>query len=324
MTIETECPECGKAYRIRDEMAGKRFRCKACQAAVTIPGLDEVNVIDEGDDEFLGGLDRAVQSEQKSASRLPPPAVGPNKSGTSAGRKKKASADGVGLSWLLKILGGVLAAGIGFVLAYFLVGQLMSGDGAQVPQAWASFTPPGGGYQIEMPGTPERDPRNPNGYVIDRGSFACGVEAKSLSPQQAAMTTDQLLEEAAPANRNTPRPGVKYAQPQSLSFGAFPAREHVVTVNTDGRTLTNTLRILVTPAKVYKLAYLQEGALDTAARDRFFNSFQLLDESGQPQPDTWGVAGGEPATTYFFRTPNDRGDPLLAGTVPRHSGAIED
>lgn len=37
MAIHVDCPECGQEYRLRDELAGKKFACKSCQTAVTIP-----------------------------------------------------------------------------------------------------------------------------------------------------------------------------------------------------------------------------------------------------------------------------------------------
>lgn len=37
MAIHVDCPECGQEYRLRDELAGKKFACKSCQTAVPIP-----------------------------------------------------------------------------------------------------------------------------------------------------------------------------------------------------------------------------------------------------------------------------------------------
>jgi len=38
MTIELNCPECGEEYNIADENAGRRFKCKACDAVISVPG----------------------------------------------------------------------------------------------------------------------------------------------------------------------------------------------------------------------------------------------------------------------------------------------
>lgn len=44
MAIKVECPQCDKAYRLPDESAGKKFRCKACSAVITVPAAEDVEV----------------------------------------------------------------------------------------------------------------------------------------------------------------------------------------------------------------------------------------------------------------------------------------
>lgn len=36
MALSVTCPTCGQTYRVKDELAGKKFRCKHCQAIVVI------------------------------------------------------------------------------------------------------------------------------------------------------------------------------------------------------------------------------------------------------------------------------------------------
>lgn len=36
MSLAITCPECQAKYRVKDELVGKRFRCKVCQAAVPV------------------------------------------------------------------------------------------------------------------------------------------------------------------------------------------------------------------------------------------------------------------------------------------------
>ncbi len=48
MTIKVECPQCDKAFRLPDESAGKKFRCKACSAVIAVPSAEEeVDVTDD-------------------------------------------------------------------------------------------------------------------------------------------------------------------------------------------------------------------------------------------------------------------------------------
>jgi predicted Zn finger-like uncharacterized protein len=48
MTISVSCDACGKSYRIPEDKAGRRFRCKACGETIMVP---ELEYEDEWDDE---------------------------------------------------------------------------------------------------------------------------------------------------------------------------------------------------------------------------------------------------------------------------------
>ena len=37
MPISADCPKCGKTYQVKDDFAGKKFRCKACEGVVSVP-----------------------------------------------------------------------------------------------------------------------------------------------------------------------------------------------------------------------------------------------------------------------------------------------
>ncbi len=37
MAIEVTCPACGRQYNVKDEAAGKKFKCKDCGEAVSVP-----------------------------------------------------------------------------------------------------------------------------------------------------------------------------------------------------------------------------------------------------------------------------------------------
>ncbi len=39
--IEVQCPECGKTYKVKEEKAGKKVRCKQCSAVFTVPTAEE-------------------------------------------------------------------------------------------------------------------------------------------------------------------------------------------------------------------------------------------------------------------------------------------
>ena len=42
MAINTQCKSCGKIYKLRDSMAGKKGRCRSCGEIMQIPTLEEI------------------------------------------------------------------------------------------------------------------------------------------------------------------------------------------------------------------------------------------------------------------------------------------
>lgn len=58
MTISLTCPDCFKDYRVRDEFAGKRVKCKACGSTIHITKPASA---DSEDDDFLSLLSDAAQ-----------------------------------------------------------------------------------------------------------------------------------------------------------------------------------------------------------------------------------------------------------------------
>ena len=51
MPISTACTDCRRRYTVKSEMAGKRFRCKDCEAIVIVP---EAALDQDDDDPFAG------------------------------------------------------------------------------------------------------------------------------------------------------------------------------------------------------------------------------------------------------------------------------
>jgi hypothetical protein len=50
MTIQVKCRGCGRSYRLRDDLAGRRLKCKDCGKAMQVPAADD----DQFEDEFEG------------------------------------------------------------------------------------------------------------------------------------------------------------------------------------------------------------------------------------------------------------------------------
>ena len=64
MAIRLECGGCGKSYKLRDEVAGKRIKCKECGNPIAVPMNQDV----DADDDFLTALDALT----KEGSEAPP------------------------------------------------------------------------------------------------------------------------------------------------------------------------------------------------------------------------------------------------------------
>lgn len=88
MSINVSCPSCGRPYTVKDDAAGKRFKCKDCESVVEVP----VASGNSGDDEFGDPYDTSGFDDD--ASGIPAPVTGrrrisPPTSGASPDLKSK-------------------------------------------------------------------------------------------------------------------------------------------------------------------------------------------------------------------------------------------
>ena len=120
MSIEASCLKCGASYRVKDEHAGKKFRCKKCQAAISVP-LPEADPWDTDpweDGSFDDGGEEETYQEAPRPRRVTP---GPSR--TKQKSKKRRSRDGdtmpvpvwiaigcIGILMLLNVIGIVAQA----------------------------------------------------------------------------------------------------------------------------------------------------------------------------------------------------------------------
>lgn len=95
MTISFQCKKCGKSYKVSDEKAGKKFKCRQCTAPVRIPEADVDDFSDNWEEE---------EAEYAPAPRRRPRSAS-KKSKPKQNHKKKSSA---GSNQNILIIGGII------------------------------------------------------------------------------------------------------------------------------------------------------------------------------------------------------------------------
>jgi formylglycine-generating enzyme required for sulfatase activity len=110
MTINCECGNCGKEYRVSNERAGRKFRCRQCDAAVHVP--------DGYEDEY----------EVPSSPRRNPASKRRRSGGRGKQTRSKKSKSKTNTSLIVGIGAGSIVLVAGIVVGYFL----LTGDSREV------------------------------------------------------------------------------------------------------------------------------------------------------------------------------------------------
>jgi hypothetical protein len=174
MAIEVSCRKCGKEYRVREERAGTKIRCKQCEATIAVPLVETEEEWDE--------------------TPMPPARGGRAKADgkTKDVRKKSGAGSSLGI-WLGVVAGLVVLIGLTAVLLKFLPsGAGRSADGAPAAAGanWVKFTLPDGSASALFPG-PVKSEMLPNGVMTHKAMFnETGFAMSDKSPTE--MTEDFL------------------------------------------------------------------------------------------------------------------------------------
>jgi predicted Zn finger-like uncharacterized protein len=138
MAIKISCPTCGAEFQAKDELAGKRVRCRACQGVINVPAAGRPAPAPKSAEPELSKLDPALltpapnlsPARTKLGTASPSPAWSPAMSygyDQPAGRRRSS------MNWkVIGICGGVFAA--------VVVGGIVLYAGVRlVAQEYASF-----------------------------------------------------------------------------------------------------------------------------------------------------------------------------------------
>ena len=177
MSIEATCAECSRHYTLKDELAGKKIRCKSCSAVVSVPAAKKSRAKSDDefplDEDFSGGFDDEMEQEDE----FPRRAKKPEKKVV---KKKKKSGSGANvLGPVFRIIGGV----VGFLVAFGIVGNVVRM--AMSSSNWKPYDIPGApGCTIDFPrAVKSRADKAGNPMIYADGfGFACTATSESLNP----------------------------------------------------------------------------------------------------------------------------------------------
>lgn len=182
MPISFECDHCGKSYRVKDEAAGKRFRCKECSSPLEVPSPDEDEFLAEvSEDDWEDYADDDFAPAQPTRRSRPKPSPKKKKR-----KRRKSSSAGVSAGKIVLIVGGVL--GVLFV-GFVGVGVFQAVKVVMNPE-WKEFSPPGVDLKAMMPGSPKPKTNfvgmvTEYNFVAETPRYACNLTYVSMPPNSA-------------------------------------------------------------------------------------------------------------------------------------------
>ena len=284
MAISTECGNCGRVVHLKDEFAGRRFKCKSCDAVVRVPVRKsrKKRVVEE-EDEFESALNAAAMDDgidEFSDSADLPPRVGRRSSSQAKSkqrtRKKKSRKKrslGRGFLGPAKILLGV-SAGIGGLL--LLVWAALAAYHKATDVTWQEFSTADDRIRVSMPGKPLATQKSVNGiprysFHVTNNNFRCGIE---YSNKSAASQGNGILE----SELNRLRRGAMGADPRStilpdriIELEGLPGRELVV----ESTEVHLTTRIYLAEGLFVIANFMCDNGVDRPEKKKFFDSLQI-------------------------------------------------
>lgn len=128
MAINASCPQCGKTYQVKDDFAGKKFRCKACEGVVSVPAAKAAS----GDPWDNLDLDSFQDHDPYGDGGTEPP-VAPRRRSSGGKKKTRSRSGGMPVTVIVAL------SAIGLLMAFNVFGivsQLIQGA---IPGSCGSF-----------------------------------------------------------------------------------------------------------------------------------------------------------------------------------------
>ena len=272
MSISAKCRKCGKSYSVKDEFAGKKFRCQECQSPVTVPKAEVFDAEEwDAEDDFGGGADDDYEDygPRRSAAMPPAPRRAPKKKKPAPSKKpvkkRSSSKSSSEVGPMIGKIGGGLVAGL---IAFSLAFKIFSGGIGGLGATWESYTTPDGNLTMQMPGKPKNvqvKAMAPGGQSIgvERRDFACIVVIEPMPPELNGMSEDEMLDAMA---LGTQFLGATNAQRASLNGHPCVSFEQNATAGIKAYG-----RAVIHKNKIYTLNYAYKGS-PGSNMNKFFDS----------------------------------------------------
>ena len=237
MPIATSCADCGRSYTIKDELAGKKIKCKDCGAVIAVPVARKSGgtaapkkappkKIANSDDDFLDALNSdefADEENDDEQDELPRRSVAKRKPKPIAKKKSKAS-NATGL-WA-KIGAGIFT---GLVVLGFVIRLIKAAGGFGVAGGvnWQEFQAPNGRYTVLMPGaakSKQQDTPGVSTFLAETRNFACAVTHATLPAGTGASFIPVTRPRSSPRRRSCPHAGTTRSSPERTPGATLVAR----------------------------------------------------------------------------------------------------
>ncbi|MCA9082133.1 MAG: hypothetical protein KDA58_16345 [Planctomycetaceae bacterium] len=256
MTIQVNCPSCGKTYKLKPEFAGRRFKCKACESPVQVPASME-----DEDDDLFGDLDAGAGETM--AEPLP---TKRSRKPKSKGKSRKKSGGSNPLMLLLYVAIGVVALGVAGVVGLGVIGMVAK---MNATPEWREYTTPDGAVTVQMPGEVKNvkigmAAPGAQSLGVDTGFYACVVVIEPVPPQAIGIDEDELIGAMSQGMQSVP--GVSGVS--RMDVAGRPG----VTFSRDLGSLHSEARAIKVGDKFYTFSYCYRRTPDEETRRTFFDS----------------------------------------------------
>jgi hypothetical protein len=271
MPIEATCAECSRHYTLKEELAGKKIRCKSCEAVITVPAVKKQNSRSDDefflDDDLLSESDDDLDDDEDDYPRRRPKKAPATKAAGPRKRKRRSSSGNNPLGTIAKLAAGGLALAVSYFVVSHFVSGVMSGMGA-----WKSYPVPGApGCTVQMPRLPKnKDDQRGNGVIVsETPTFACMAMSEAMEPQLLPIFQDLVN------NRHIIEKGLTISMPRARLQGSRGVTINGVsmaefTLVTDG--VTDVKRAFMAAGRVITLDFICKKP-HPVEMERYFRSF---------------------------------------------------